>query len=355
MRCLILSSILALSVQATPSEWQFWKQIHRKSYQNKVEDTDRYKIFLENKQHVISHNLRYDQELETFYLGLNSLADLTLEEFMARYTQGKVEDPVLLQQFDCPEQFDDTTTAIPDNYDWRDASQNDLNLVAVTPVKDQGSCGSCWTFGATGTMEGGLCMQNVYECSGWAGLSEQNMLNCASGNRTFLGNFNNNGCGGGEQSNGIRWSEMAGGISTSEDYPYTAVKTDCTQPAFGATVTDGICGTTSYNGADSPLLARAVMKKGPVTIGIDAGGLTFQLYSGGVYTSNTCSGNRINHAVTTVGFGVDSDDSSLPYWIIKNSWGSSWGLAGYIWVERGVDMCGVERDTQYALMSAVKP
>lgn len=114
--------------------------------------------------------------------------------------------------------------------------------------------------------------------------------------------------------------------------------------------TDEICGTTSYNGADATLMAQATMEKGPITVGIDASGIQFQLYSGGVYSSTSCSGRRINHAVTDVGFGVDSDNG-MDYWIIKNSWGASWGLGGYILVERGVDMCGIERDTQYALMA----
>jgi len=351
-------SALYGSTLAFSSEWTLWKRLHQKSYSNKAEDSQRFKTFLDNKKFIMEHNARFDAGLETHYLGLTKMADLTAEEFEALYLNAPGPDPVLKTQFQCPEQFDDTTTEIPANFDWRFADQNDLNLVAVTAVKDQGSCGSCWTFGAAATMEGSMCIQGSYDCSSWSGLSEQNMVDCASYNSTFLGSYNDNGCSGGEQSNAIRWAWLAGGISSEETYPYvsgtTGSKQTCMQPEISATVTDSVCGTTSYNGADSPLLARAVMAKGPVTIGIDAGGLAFSLYSGGVYSSTSCSGRRINHAVTTVGFGVDTT-SEMPYWTIKNSWGTGWGLDGYILVERGVDMCGVERDTQYALMSAEVP
>jgi len=343
---------LATSAQAFSSEWQIWKRLHQKSY-NKAQEPARFQTFLNNKKFVLEHNKKYDQGLEKFWVGMTKFADLTEQEFADLYLTKRGPDPVLKQQFQCPEQFDDTTTDIPESYDWRFADQNDLNLVAVTAVKDQGSCGSCWTFGAAATMEGSMCIQKAYDCSSWTGLSEQNMVDCASYNSTFLGNYNDNGCSGGEQSNAIRWASLAGGLSSEDTYPYvsgrTGSKQDCMQPAFAASTTEKICGTTSYNGANSPLLARAVMAKGPVTIGIDAGGIAFSLYSGGVYSSTQCSGRRINHAVTTVGFGVDTADS-MPYWIIKNSWGTGWGLDGYIWVERGIDMCGVERDTQYALM-----
>ena len=356
------AAALTASVTAFSSEWQIWKQMHKKSY-NKIEESQRFNTFIQNKKFVLDHNRRYDQGLETFWVGMTKFADLTGEEFEDLYLTKRSgqetvakslgPDPVLKTQFQCPEQFSDETTDIPDNFDWRFADQNNLNLVAVTAVKDQGSCGSCWTFGAAATMEGSMCIQNAYDCSTWTGLSEQNMVDCASYNSTFLGSYNDNGCSGGEQSNAIRWAYLAGGISSEDTYPYvsgtTGKKNDCTQPAFSASTTDNICGTTSYNGADSPLLARAVMAKGPVTIGIDAGGLAFSLYSGGVYSSTSCSGRRINHAVTTVGFGVD-ETTVMPFWTIKNSWGTGWGLDGYILVERGVDMCGVERDTQYALM-----
>merc|ERR1712226_1271678 len=348
-------SILGACVLATDYQWLAWKQQHKKACSASYENLKRYSNFVKNREYVKKHNDEAASGLHTFTLGLNKFADLTVQEFEAQYTA-----PVVGSQFQCPEQYssDYTSDTIPESIDWRYADQNQLNLVAVTAVKDQGSCGSCWTFGAAATMEGSMCIQGSYDCSSWSDLSEQNMVDCASYNSTFLGSYNDNGCSGGEQSNAIRGAWLAGGISSEETYPYvsgsTGSKQTCTQPAIAATVTDNVCGTTSYNGANSPLLARAVMAKGPVTIGIDAGGLAFSLYSGGVYSSTSCSGRRINHAVTTVGFGVDTT-SEMPFWTIKNSWGTGWGLDGYILVERGVDVCGVERDTQYALMSAEVP
>jgi len=344
---------LALIGAATASsdfEWLAWKQQHGKTYSG-VEETNRYSIFARNRVHIQKHNQAAAAGEHTFTLGLNKFADLTVDEFETLYTFPKPQ--ILGAQYQCPEQYasDMTNADLPAAYDWRDASLNDLGLVAVTAVKDQGSCGSCWTFGATGTMEGGLCMQQQFDCTTWPGLSEEELVDCASYNQTFLGTYNNHGCNGGEQSNGIRWVYLNGGITDEASYPYTATNGNCQVPAPVATTTDEICGTTSYDRSSdnlATLLAAATVEKGPVTIGIDAGGIEFQLYSGGVYSSNSCSGNRINHAVLEVGFG---SLDGMPYWIVKNSWGTAWGDKGYILVERGVDMCGVERDTQYALMA----
>ena len=97
---------------------------------------------------------------------------------------------------------------------------NDLGLVAVTAVKDQGSCGSCWTFGAASTMEGGVCINGQQDCTTWPGLAEQELVDCASYNQTFLGVYNDHGCNGGEQSNAIRWVFLNGGITDEANYPY---------------------------------------------------------------------------------------------------------------------------------------
>merc|ERR1711953_216524 len=341
-------SILAASTLATDYQWLAWKQQHKKAYSASYENLKRYSNFVKNREYVKKHNDEAASGLHTFTLGLNKFADLTVQEFEAQYTV-----PVVGNQFQCPEQYtsDYTSDTLPESIDWRYADQNGLNLVAVTSVKDQGSCGSCWTFGATGTMEGGVCMNGQQDCSTWAGLSEQEILNCASYNSSTLGVYDNNGCGGGEQSNAIRWVYLNGGVTDEETLPYLATtsrKTVCETPNPIAKTTDDICGTTSYNGADALLLAGAVADKGPVTVGIDAGGIEFQLYSGGVYSSSSCSARRINHAVTKVGYG---NQDSVDFWTVKNSWGTGWGLAGYILMERGVNMCGIEQDTQYSLMA----
>merc|ERR1739848_339015 len=327
------------TILATDYEWLAWKQQHAKKYTG-VEDQRRYKIFQANRVHVARHNALAANGEETYTLGLTKFADMDVEEFERTYLSA----PIVGTQFPCPEQFQDDGSTIPTSWDWRSASENSAGIVTVTAVKDQGPCGSCWTFGANAAMEGGMCINGEQDCSTWAGLSEQQLVDCASNNRTFLGNYNNNGCGGGEQSNAMRWVYLNGGITDGSDYPYTSGSTGKATtrqgpPNVGMT-TDDICGTTSYAGADANLLAQATMAKGPVTVGIDAGGINFSLYSGGVYSSNTCSGNRINHAVTEVGFGVE-DGTNMAYWIVKNSWGSSWGMDGYILMERGVDMCGI--------------
>jgi len=331
---------------------ELWKIKHGRTYSG-YEDVNRFKIFRENRRIVNAHNKRYKNGLETFYLGLNNMADLTLKEFENFYLTEKA-DPLVGTAYPCSEQYTSSLGSTPNSYDWREPSKNDLNLVAVTEVKDQGQCGSCWTFGASGTMEGSLCMQGVFDCSVWHGLSEQNMVDCASYNASFIGQYNDHGCSGGEQSNAMRWVFLNGGISSEDDYPYVSgsgsADTTCKQPSMVAGTTDAICGSTSYAGPNAELLTDAIVEKGPVTVGIDASGVAFQLYSGGVYSSTTCSGNHINHAVLTVGYDLTEN-----YFTVKNSWGPGWGLDGYILFERGVDMCGIERDTQYALMKNSYP
>jgi len=338
---------LVAAATATDYEWLAWKQQHKKSYP-KYEENHRYGIFGKNRQHVMTHNEQAANGEHTFTLGLNRFADLTTAEFEATYLS-PTPNPVVGAQYQCPEKYTSSMTSsdLPTTWDWRDPTMNTAGLNAVTAVKDQGSCGSCWTFGATGTMEGSLCMQGSFDCNTWTGLSEQELVDCASYNKTFLGTYNDHGCNGGEQSNAIRWVNLNGGITDEPSYPYTAKDGTCQVPPSVATTTSDVCGTTSYNGPDATLLAAATMEKGPVTIGIDASGIEFQLYAGGVYSSTHCSPNGINHAVLAVGFGNDG----LDYWMVKNSWGTAWGLAGYINMERGVDMCGCERDTQYALMA----
>ena len=140
---------------------------------------------------------------------------------------------------------------------------------------------------------------------------------------------------------------MNGGIASEETYPYTPSKDDCSPPAELVFNTDDKCGTTSANGPDAVQLKHAVYNVGPVTVAMDASYL--HLYDAGIYTSKECKPGTegLNHALLNVGYG---SADGVDYWIVKNSWGSDWGEEGFFRIERGVDMCGIETDTQYPIV-----
>merc|ERR1712168_502698 len=163
-----------------------------------------------------------------------------------------------------------------------------------------------------------------------------------------LGPYYDMACNGGWIDNALYYIILNGGISNYDNYAYVSGNTQragtCNpQGPSAGTIND--CGATKKN-SESDLQA-AVAEQGVIGIAIDAGGIGFQLYSGGVYTSNTCSSSRLNHAVTCVGYGAEN---GTPYWTVKNSWGTGWGDNGYILMHRNYNnMCGVAATPAYAI------
>merc|ERR1712014_470866 len=250
--------------------------------------------------------------------------------------------------------------------DWRDASANPAGVVAVTAVKDQGSCGSCYSFSATGTMEGSACMRGYQNCTTWTGYSEQQILDCGSyASRGYTQDtepewYGYNGCYGGWQSNVIEYVYYNRGLMSESDYPYKSGDAgaypdsimnigECQYNSASAQGNPDkhICGTTAKNGPDSDAMANAIYFKGPLAVGMYVGG-DFMSYSSGVYVPgpNDCPDvekSGINHALLAVGYGEEIQNGEyVPYWIIKNSWSADWGDNGYIKVIRGTNACGIE-------------
>lgn len=210
--------------------------------------------------------------------------------------------------------------------DWSDTD-------AVTGVKDQGQCGSCWSFSVTGAMEGFV---SVTYGEPAPELSEQQLVDC---DRTDFG------CHGGEMDHALRWIENNGGICSEGEYPYHAERGDCT-PCTAVEGTD-IQSIMDIHPAEDDLMAA--VQKQPVSVAIEADKPSFQLYSGGVYDGNC--GTNLDHGVLLVGYGHD-EALGLDYWKIKNSWGGEWGEKGYMRMIRGDassgGQCGI-------LLSAVIP
>lgn len=216
----------------------------------------------------------------------------------------------------------------PEYLDWR-------QFGVVTPVKNQGKCGSCWTFSTTGALESHYALRHGFTPL----LSEQQLVDCA-------GDFNNFGCNGGLPSQAFEYIKHVRGLETETDYPYTAVAGKC---AFDATklAVDVPYGSVNITQGDEQALYEAVTKKGPVSIAFQviAG---FKDYAGGVYTTDSCKQDpqSVNHAVLAVGYGYDAK-TKLNYWIVKNSWGYGWGEEGYFRIKRGANLCGVATCASY--------
>jgi len=340
-------------------EWMAWKQTHSIKFPTRHEESRRYNIFSQNRKFIAAHNERAAQGLETYTVGLNKFAAMEHTEFKDLYLS-QVRDysnKQIVMEYQCPNKFvsDGSTPPGAVSYVAGEAANGD---VRVTSVKDQGSCGSCWTFGTSGAIEGALCAAGLQDCNTWTGVSAQQFVDCASytpqstdPNVIDLNPYDNHGCNGGFQANNLRYTALNEGVMNWDDYPYVS----------GQTKTNGVCqydaskkiqGNTDCGapaGGDEAQLVEAVAQVGVLTVAIDAGGIGFQLYTSGVYSSNTCSSTRLNHAVTLVGYGRYLDGQN--YWEIKNSWGTGWGANGYILIARDQgNMCGVATDTQYAIL-----
>jgi cathepsin H len=198
----------------------------------------------------------------------------------------------------------------------------------VQGVKNQRNCGDCWAFSTIGTLEAHWALHTHQPP---LNLSEQQLVDCA-------GDFNNFGCNGGLPSQAFEYIHYAGGVTSEEEYPYTAqdgaCRTDIPHYAFVP------FGSANITYQDEEELAAAVAFAGPVSIAFEVLP-DFMHYSGGVYSNVTCSTSPadVNHAVVAVGY--DDSTPGNEYWIVKNSWGQGWGLQGYFWIAKGSNMCGL--------------
>merc|ERR1712070_696409 len=202
----------------------------------------------------------------------------------------------------------------------------------VTPVKNQGACGSCWTFSAVGALEAHMLLKYKE----FEPLSEQQLVDCAH-------DFDNHGCEGGLPSHAFEYIyNEPRGISTEKAYPYVAEEQNCgvNPETF---VLDVIGGAHNITEGDEVELATELYGQGPISVAFEVVD-GFRDYKNGTYSSKVCKNTTqdVNHAVLAVGYGVEYHAKrSIPYWIVKNSWGADWGDEGYFKIERGVNMCGI--------------
>ena len=300
----------------------FVRFAHRygKSYESVEEIKLRFSTFVESLQLIRSTN----RQNLPYKLGINRFADLSWEEFRTSRLGAAQNCSATLKG-----NHKLTSEVIPETKDWREEG-------IVSPVKDQGHCGSCWTFSTTGALEAAYKQATGKSVS----LSEQQLVDCAYA-------FNNFGCNGGLPSQAFEYIKFNGGLDTEESYPYAGSNGICNfkSDSIGVKVTDSVNITL---GAEDEL-KHAVGLVRPVSIAFEVV-KGFKLYKGGVYTSETCGKTPldVNHAVLAVGYGVEN---GVPYWLIKNSWGNDWGVDGYFKMELGKNMCGIATCASYPVVA----
>ncbi|KAH7572055.1 hypothetical protein JRO89_XS04G0194600 [Xanthoceras sorbifolium] len=300
---------------------------HGKKYETVEEMKLRFAIFSENLDLIRSTNrkgLSYTLGLVLGHRAVGEFADWTWEEF-ERHRLGAAQN--------CSATTNGnhklTQDVLPETKDWRETG-------IVSPVKDQGHCGSCWTFSTTGALEAAYHQAFGKGIS----LSEQQLVDCAQA-------FNNFGCSGGLPSQAFEYIKYNGGLDTEEAYPYTGKDGKCkfSTENIGVQVLESVNITL---GAEDEL-KHAVAVVRPVSVAFQVV-KEFRLYKTGVYTSTTCGSTPmdVNHAVVAVGYGVEN---GVPYWLIKNSWGADWGDNGYFKMEMGKNMCGVATCASYPVVA----
>jgi len=274
------------------------------------------------------YNLRVIEETNaqnlSYTLGVNAYSDLSWDEFKAQYLMAP-------QHCSATGPGTHVSSGIADHadptLDWRTKG-------VVTPVKNQGGCGSCWAFGTTGAVESAWAISTGTLLQ----VAEQQLVDCA-------GAFGNQGCNGGLPSQAFEYIKAAGGIMLGKDYAYTARDGRC---RFDITkVAAKVTSEVNITQGSETELFDAITTKGPVAIAFQVAG-DFQSYRSGVYDSTRCRSGPmdVNHAVLAVGYGTDAA-SSKPYWIVKNSWGTSFGIQGYFYMVRNKNMCGIATCASY--------
>jgi len=278
--------------------------------------------FANNDDLIDAHNAGN----HSYTLGHNQFSHMNIDEWRAFVHLGLNKPELTEGPANIHEAPKDAST-LPTTVDW-------VGSGAVTDVKDQGQCGSCWSFSTTGALEGAYKIKG----SSLTSFSEQNLVDCD----TYKNGGKDMGCNGGLMDNAFEWTKKNGGLCTESAYPYTS----------GTTKKAGTCSTScskvagvapkSYTDVskNNENALMSALAQQPVSVAIEADKSSFQLYKSGVYSDPNC-GTSLDHGVLAVGYGTENGQN---FWNVKNSWGKSWGDKGYIKMARGVSgagQCGI--------------
>ncbi|CAF0818349.1 unnamed protein product [Didymodactylos carnosus] len=307
--------------------WNLFKTVHAKQYSSISEELQRRDIWTKNIAKIQAHNLEADLGLHTFTMKMNKYGDLSDEEFR-KTMYGLKTDQRIEKNFDRHTFIPPSNIVLPAAIDWRKEGY-------VTDIKDQQQCGSCWAFSATGALEG----QHFKKYKKLNTLSDQNLIDCS-------GKYGNEGCNGGYMDSSFQYIKDNKGIDTQDSYPYEARDGDCRFKAENVGANDtGFVDIKTGNETD---LQIAIATVGPISIAIDCQHDSFRFYSSGVYDEPQCSTSMLDLAILAVGYDTINGQD---YYIVKNGWGKSWGMEGYIWMSRNKNnQCGIATLSSYPLV-----
>jgi len=336
---IVLILAFPIGARADRKGFEAWKKHFGKTY-SPGEESKAFETYEKNAQVI---DIMNDDPEDGAIYAESPFSDITLEEFQAR---------LLSFRYDVePARAPTTNFVIDDAFDWRAYN-------AVTPIKDQGGCGSCWAFSAVQAVESAHFLKHNASMPAPVALSAEQLVECDD--RDYA-------CYGGYPHNAFEHLIKSGGLVADSRYPYDVEgHTVClANQTFNETCGDGICDdppltnycdlTCSVDArgpriaklssweavtSDENAIAAYLASHGPLSVSIDAGDIAswMQFYKGGVANPRRCSKTSLNHAVLLVGFGVEKN---TPYWLVKNSWGSKWGEDGYFRLVRGKGACGI--------------
>lgn len=307
------------------NEFAIFKQQYNKSYDSITENSLRFQIFQTNLDYITNHNKK---NLD-WMLSVNEFTDLTPKEFKKYYTGLYRHSFDNHQHIRSPTIVSINNQDIPSSVDW-------VKNGAVTDVKNQGQCGSCWAFSAIGAIESA----NFIKHQKLVAFSEQQLVDCSR-------EYGNYGCSGGLMDFAFKYA-VDNVLCAEENYPYLATDSVCKSVCQSNFTIQGFVDVPPNSESE---LAKAVIKQ-PVSVAIEADTSIFQFFHSGVITSTSC-GQNLDHGVLVVGFGIDKK-TGIEYWKVKNSWGKNWGMDGFVYIQKNSNVqngiCGILIEPSYPLV-----
>ena len=302
------------------TEFLAFAAAHSKTYSSAREADAAFNIYRRTKETVAAF------KGGAYALGLNAYSDMSDVEFAATYLSSNTSERIRATSTECQQD------RVPNALDWRDHG-------AVSEVKSQGACGACWSFAATGVVEGAYAIAT----GALRSLSEQQLIDCG---RT------DDDCRGGIVRDALEYIQSVQGVDSEDDYSYGAHDDAACWSAGESRHVAALDATPIVSiPLDDEDQLKQYVARGPVAAAV-AVGVSFKNYAGGVLDDPGACADTLNHAVLVVGYGTvastASGNAATEYWIVKNSWGTSWGEDGFIRLKRGINLCKIARQANWA-------